>query len=191
MKPCLVDHTQLCEAPGVSVGNTVAPVRQQGPGNSARGAGTQRLGGAHPPGAAGVDGTVAEVTRGFPRAETGPSSPGPLEERRSLQEKGVEAVRRRRPSDTPSGVLCQHTLRLPGDRHPLRQFSGDPCPEQRCVVLLQKTLPGSPGLPVSRRPPPWNPAPRGSPGAPRLQVLGIPQTPRAGCKRRMSKADRD
>ena len=172
MKPCLVDHTQPREAPGVSVGKTVAPVHQQeklslvqGPGNSARGAGTQRLGEAHPPGAAGVDGTIVEVTRCFPRAETGSSSPGPLEERRGLQEKGVDAVRRRRPSDTPSGVLCQHTLRLPGDRHPLlRQFSGDPCPEQRCVVLLQKTLPGSPGLPVSRRPPPWNPAPPGSPG---------------------------
>lgn len=154
---------------------------------TARETGTQRLGAVHPPRAAGVDGPFIEFAPHFPIAENRPSSPGPLEERCFLQKKGLDAVRRCRSSNTPPGFLFQDTLQflsllLPGDKHAfLRQFSGDPCPVQRCVLLLQKTLPESPGLPVSRAPPHGAMIP-GSPEAPpewtQLGALGNrPDTP--------------
>lgn len=83
---------------------------------------------------------------------------------------GVDAVRRYRSSYMPPGFLFQNTLQflsllLPGDKHAfLRQFGRDPHPVQRRVLLLQKTLPESPRLPVSTAPPHGALTP-GSPGA--------------------------
>lgn len=94
-----------------------------------------------------------------------------------------------RPSNQPSGFPFQQALRflpllLHGDQHALlRQLGSDACPVQRGVLLLQKTLPGGPRLPVSRAPPhgvipPGDP--RATPEWVQLPALGLPQDPQPG-----------
>lgn len=78
VKPRLADHTQLREVPGVSVGKTEAPVREQVHLSLRRRLGTAREGLGR-----WVEGLrqrqhFTEFTLCFPRVENGRSSPSPL-----------------------------------------------------------------------------------------------------------------